>query len=250
MEPVWRVASYRIYRIYRIYSVYGSYHTQGYGSYTSIAMVKTYPLSMPWNASREPLGFAQRPVIRSSCSGYRAPCTVIFAAALSISLQIVGRQFDVPLRRCSLPGAPACVVPGMGTIHGFCASSQASAICAGVAFFRRGDLRQQIDQRPDSLSRASGVKRGTMLRKSVLSNVVFSSILPVRKPLPSGLKGTKPMPSSSSVGSTSASGSRHHSEYSLCRAVTGWTAWARRIGLRASFRQAEVLDLALPESGP
>jgi hypothetical protein len=27
------------------------------------------------------------------------------------------------------------VVPGIGTIHGFCASSQASAICAGVAFF-------------------------------------------------------------------------------------------------------------------
>jgi hypothetical protein len=25
-------------------------------------------------------------------------------------------------------------VPGIGTIHGFCASSHASAICAGVAF--------------------------------------------------------------------------------------------------------------------
>jgi len=32
-------------------------------------------------------------------------------------------------RRCSL------VVPGIGTIHGFCASSHASATCAGVAFF-------------------------------------------------------------------------------------------------------------------
>ena len=42
--------------------------------------------------------------------------------------------------------------------------------------------------------RASGVKRGTMLRKSSLANEVFSSIAPVRKPLPSGLKGTKPMP--------------------------------------------------------
>ena len=29
-----------------------------------------------------------------------------------------------------------CVVPGIGTIHGFCAISQASAICAGVACFR------------------------------------------------------------------------------------------------------------------
>ena len=45
--------------------------------------------------------------------------------------------------------------------------------------------------------RASGVKRGTMLRKSLLSNVVVSSIAPVRKPLPRGLKATKPMPSSS-----------------------------------------------------
>ena len=81
----------------------------------------------------------------------------------------------------------------------------------------------------------------------MLSNVVFSSILPVRKPLPSGLNGTKPIPSSSSVGRISASGSRHHSEYSLCRAVTGWTAWARRMVLRAGFGQAEVLDLALAD---
>ena len=38
--------------------------------------------------------------------------------------------------------------------------------------------------------------------------------MPVRKPLPSGLNGTNPMPSSASVGSTSGSGSRVHSEYS------------------------------------
>jgi hypothetical protein len=43
-------------------------------------------------------------------------------------------------RRCSF------VVPGIGTIHGFCASSQASAICAGVAFFRSAMLAEQIDQ--------------------------------------------------------------------------------------------------------
>ena len=77
--------------------------------------------------------------------------------------------------------------------------------------------------------RFSSEKRGTVLRKSSLPNAVFSSIAPVRKPLPKGLKGTKPMPSSSSVGRISSSGSRHHSEYSLCRAATGSTAWARRI---------------------
>ena len=63
--------------------------------------------------------------------------------------------------------------------------------------------------------RFSAEKRGTVLRKSVLSKVVVSSILPVRNPLPSGLNGTKPMPSSSRVGRISASGSRHQSEYSL-----------------------------------
>jgi multimeric flavodoxin WrbA len=34
-------------------------------------------------------------------------------------------------------------------------------------------------------------------------------------PLPRGLNGTNPIPSSSSVGNTSASGFLHHSEYSL-----------------------------------
>ena len=56
-----------------------------------------------------------------------------------------------------------------------------------------------------------------------------SSIFPVRKPFPSGLNGTKPMPSSSSVGRIASSGSRHQSEYSLWRAVTACTAWARRM---------------------
>src|SRR2546430_2824587 len=51
-----------------------------------------------------------------------------------------------------------------------------------------------------------------MLRKSELTNVVFSSIVPVRKPLPRGLNGTNPIPSSSSVGSNSSSGRLHHSD--------------------------------------
>jgi hypothetical protein len=55
-----------------------------------------------------------------------------------------------------------------------------------------------------------------MLRRSESSKDVVLSIAPVRKPLPSGLNGTNPMPSSASVGRISASGSRHHSEYSQC----------------------------------
>ena len=38
------------------------------------------------------------------------------------------------------------VVPGIGTIHGFWANSQASAIWAGVAFFSLCDGAEQIDQ--------------------------------------------------------------------------------------------------------
>jgi hypothetical protein len=69
----------------------------------------------------------QRPTSRCSCSGYRAPCTVIREAALSISL----RSSEVSL----IAAAPmfsssraSFVVPGIGTIQDFWASSHASAI--------------------------------------------------------------------------------------------------------------------------
>ena len=93
-------------------------------------------------------------------------------------------------------------------------------------------------------SRFSAVKRGTMFRKSRLSNVVASSILPVRKPFPSGLKGTKPMPSSSSVG--------EHLRFGLAEPQRVLALQGRhrlhRVGatdgLRAGFGQPEVLHLA------
>ena len=78
-------------------------------------------------------------------------------------------------------------------------------------------------------ARLSAVNRGMVARMSPAANSVAVLTVPVRKPLPSGLNGTKPMPSSAQVGRTSGSGSRVHSEYSLCTAVTGCTAWARRI---------------------
>lgn len=68
-----------------------------------------------------------------------------------------------------------------------------------------------------------------VVRTSPSVTDVDASIVPVRNPLPSGLNGTKPMPRATHVGSTSGSGSRVHSEYSLCTAVTGCTAWARRM---------------------
>ena len=143
--------------------------------------------------------------------------------------------------RCSF------VVPGIGTIQGFRASSQASAICAGVACFRAAICAEQIDQR---LVRGPRLRREAGDRVPHVPGAELScprSIAPVRKPLPNGLNGTKPMPSSSSVGRISCSGSRHHSEYSLCSAVTGCTACARRIVCAPGLGQAEVFDLALPD---
>jgi hypothetical protein len=74
----------------------------------------------------------------------------------------------------------------MGTIHGFWASTHASAIWAGVAFFRSA-IAPIRSTRALLALRASGVKRGRVLRKSELSSVVLSSIFPVRNPLPRGL---------------------------------------------------------------
>ena len=97
----------------------------------------------------------------------------------------------------------------------------------------RGALprRHVLEKVNQAEARFPGFRReaGTLLRKSVLSNVVDASILPVRKPAPNGLNGTKPTPSSSSVGRISVSGPRYQREYSLWTAATGWTAWARRI---------------------
>ena len=140
-------------------------------------------------------------------------------------------------RRCSF------VVPGIGTIQGFRASSQASAIWAGVACFARRDPCRANRPAPDSPCRASGVKRGNDVAEVGAAELVSSSMAPVRKPLPSGLNGTKPMPSSSSVGRIPASGSRHHSEYSLCSAVTGCTAWARRIVCAPASERPKCLTL-------
>ena len=69
-------------------------------------------------------------------------------------------------RRCSLRGDASFVVPGIGTIHGFCASSQASAICAGVACFCSA-IRFSRSTSAMLAARASGAKRGEMLRKSL-----------------------------------------------------------------------------------
>ncbi len=60
------------------------------------------------------------------------------------------------------------------------------------------------------------------------SNRSTSGGASVRKPRATGLKATKPTPSSAQASSTATSGLRVHSEYSDCTAAIGWTAFARR----------------------
>src|SRR5580658_1061889 len=91
--------------------------------------------------------------------------------------------------------------------------------------------------------RFSGLRRGTVLRKSVLSNFVSSLILPVRKPLSSGLNGTNPIPSSSRVGNTTSSGCLHQSEYSLLNGGDQLNPVCATARLCSCFRKAEVLNL-------
>ena len=63
-----------------------------------------------------------------------------------MSRKIVGRQLERHGADVLVEARCSFVVPGIGTIHGFCASSQASAICAGVALLPLGDLAQQLDE--------------------------------------------------------------------------------------------------------
>jgi len=74
-----------------------------------------------------------------------------------------------------------------------------------------------------------------MLRKSVPASLGFSFIVPVSKPLPSGLSGTKPMPNSSQTctrRSSPARASKHADEGDIdtdlneVRVGTPWPAFS------------------------
>ena len=71
-------------------------------------------------------------------------------------------------------------------------------------FFPAGQLLYIFYQRYIVLQ-VLRLERGMEERKSVLSNVVLRSKRPVSMAFPSGLNGTKPIPSSSNVGSSSFS---------------------------------------------
>jgi hypothetical protein len=77
--------------------------------------------------------------------------------------------------------------------------------------FLRGELSNHIHQRLVRFAILL-VEVRDFVAEIVGANFVFSLIAPVRTPLPKGLNGRNPIPSSSKVGKTSASGSRHQSE--------------------------------------
>ena len=113
-----------------------------------------------------------------------------------------------------------------------------------------GDLAKQIDQGLVGLARLRRRSAARRCGNRSCRTLVLASISPVRKPLPSGLKGTKPMPSSSSVGSTSRFRLAPPQRIFALQRRDRLHRMGAADGLRARFRQAEMLDLAFAGSAP
>src|SRR6266536_3293905 len=111
--------------------------------------------------------------------------TNVRAAAVSISVRSPGGELDVGGAYVLLqPLEPAGA--GDRDDPGLAASSQASAICADVAALRRAIVPRRATSAWFAFRFAS-VNRGMVARMSELVNAVPWSMVPVRKPLPSGL---------------------------------------------------------------
>src|ERR1700722_9770548 len=82
----------------------------------------------------------------------------------------------------------------------------------------------------------SSLNRGKWRRKSPAPKAVLDCNAPVRYPRPSGLKGTRPTPSSCIAGRIDSSIPRSHNEYSLCTALIGCLA------LQQHFHMADRID--------
>ena len=84
-------------------------------------------------------------------------------------------------------------------------------------------LRNTDEQVDERLVRLESVWREARKRAAEIGALELRVFVDLsrQEALPSRLYGTKPIPSSSSIGITSCSGFLHHSEYSLWRAVSG-----------------------------
>ena len=100
-----------------------------------------FDIAMQWRPEFAP-GYArrtdQRPTVGSSCSEYRAPCTVTLERLRSMSRRSSGvRLISAALMFCSRRSS--FVVPGIGTIYCFCA--QVTNRCK--SFFAALDSRKR-----------------------------------------------------------------------------------------------------------
>ena len=186
------------------------------------------------------------------------PCRLLRGVALALHrdrrdraldiAQIVRRQLDGGRADVLLAGDGAWWCRGSARSRASAPAARRARPAPGVIFFSAAIRRDGVDHR---LVRLAGLRREA--RDGVAEVVAGEARAGVdragQEPLPNGLKGTKPMPSSSSVGKDRLLGSRHHSEYSLCRAATGCTAWARRM-LRRRLRRGRNASPCPPGSAP
>ena len=107
------------------------------------------------------------------------------------------------------------------------------------------DLAEQIDQR---LIRFPGLRRKARNDVAEVGSVERRLLVDLSREetLAKRAEGNEADPEFLERRQHSSSGRLHHSEYSLWTAVTGWTAWARRIVFTPGFGKAEVLDLTFP----
>ena len=185
---------------------------------------------------------SQRSIICCMASGYRSPIRVISSAAALIAARSSGVSSASTAPRFS-SSRSSRRVPGMGTIHGCWARSQASAICAGVAPLASA-MRPSRSTTAWLAARASAVNRGRMARMSPSPNSVAWSMRPVRKPRPSGLNGTRPMPSSSRTPMISCLGLAPEQRVLALQRGDRVNRVGAADGARAGLGQAEVPYLA------
>src|SRR5665647_2129128 len=141
-------------------------------------------------------------------------------------------------------------VPGIGTMSVPWASTQARASWLGVMPLRSA-MATTWPSTARFLTKFSPWKRGELRRKSSASKSSMLRIRPERKPRPSGEYGTKPIPSSRTVASTpSSSTSRVNNEYSVCTALSGWVACARRMVSGAASLMPRYLTFPAVTNSP
>ena len=170
--------------------------------------------------------FRQRSIIRWEPSEYRAPCTAI--ARVFDLAEVVRREFDVAAREVLLEPVELRRARDRHDPR-LLREQPREGDLAGVAPFVR-DARRADPRRPGwPRGPPDGEARDGVAEVAARRTSVVSSILPVRNPLPERAERHEADPELFQRRQDPSSGSRHHSEYSLCSAVTGCTACARRI---------------------